>query len=207
MFSGQVPFKPSNHGSFSGSHALTQQIGDRLLLHPLRKEDAPALFALIDNNRGYLKPWMPWVDHTQTVEDSLQFVQDNQERAHRNGGFVTAICYSDRLVGLMDLHAIDWQNRAGALGYWLAKPYQGKGIMTRACRALLTYGFTALNLNRIEISCATENARSQAVAKRLGLTYEGTLREAEWICDRFLDHRLYSMLQRDWLARLDTHFR
>lgn len=205
MFSGQIEFEPSeSNGSGVDSNrysALNQQISDRLLLRPLSENDAPALFALVDTNRTHLEPWMPWVHDTQTLKDSLQFIQTSHERARQNSALVSAICYDTQLVGLIDFNAINWQNRSAAIGYWLAAPYQGQGIMTRACRAMLSYGFETLNLNRIEISCATQNIRSQAIAKRLNLTYEGTFREVEWVYDHFLDHRVYSILQRDWPTR------
>jgi ribosomal-protein-serine acetyltransferase len=67
--------------------------------------------------------------------------------------------------------------------------------MTNSCKALIEYGFTALNLNRLVISCATENYASRAIPKRLGFDYEGTARDAEWLYDRFVDHEIYSLLR------------
>lgn len=193
MFSGQIEFEPVNN-----SQALSYQIDQCLALRPLRLSDADALFSLVESNRTYLREWLPWLDHNQTVNDSLEFIRDCGERAGSSNGFVSAICYEAQLVGVVGLNYISWENRLSGIGYWLAEPYQGKGIVTRACKAVLGYGFTDLNLNRIDIRCASKNLRSQAVAKRLGLTYEGTLREAEWLYDRFVDHRIYSMLQREW---------
>ncbi len=70
--------------------------------------------------------------------------------------------------------------------------------MTRACRALVDYAFAKLQLNRVEIRCATGNLRSQAIPERLGFTREGTLREGEWLYDHFVDLIVYSMLAREW---------
>jgi ribosomal-protein-serine acetyltransferase len=92
------------------------------------------------------------------------------------------------MAGVVGYNRIDWQNRVGYIGYWLAENYQGKGLMTSSCRAVIDYGFHSLNLNRMVIAAATENHRSRAVPERLGFIHEGTLREAEWLYDHFVDH-------------------
>ncbi len=84
------------------------------------------------------------------------------------------------------------------IGYWLGGEYEGKGIMTRACTALIDYGFGELGLNRIVIRASTENTRSQAVPLRLGFTREGVERQAEWLNDHFIDMIVYSMLRSEW---------
>ena len=70
--------------------------------------------------------------------------------------------------------------------------------MTKACRAVVATAFEKYDLHRIEIRCATGNNKSCAIAKRLGFQYEGTLREAEWLYDHFVDLAVYSMLEQEW---------
>ena len=207
MFSGQIEFEPVGHSQavqsqigqsqISQSEAMTCQIDDHLTLRALEPSDAEALFALVNANRAYLRQWLPWLDANQTADDSRSFIHSSAARTKDSNGFDSAICYDAQIVGIVGLNYISWENRLSGIGYWLAEPYQGKGIVTRASNAVLNYGFAALNLNRIDIRCATQNLRSQAVAQRLGLTYEGTLRDAEWLYDHFVDHRVYSMLQRE----------
>jgi ribosomal-protein-serine acetyltransferase len=84
------------------------------------------------------------------------------------------------------------------IGYWLGESFQGKGLMTGACRALLDYLFFELKLHRVEIRCAIGNARSCAVPKRLGFTKEGVLRQAQAFDDQFLDLEVYALLAEDW---------
>ncbi len=202
MFSGQIEFEPTAEAQAdlqAGTHlSLTCQMCDRLHLRSLVPKDASELFALVDANRSYLKQWLPWLDDNQSADDSLSFIQHSLAQAQANKEFVSAICHDDQIIGQISLHAINWSNRSSTIGYWLAEPHQGKGIITRACQTILDYGFTPLNLNRIEICCAAENLRSQAVAERLGLTYEGTCRDAEWLYDHFVNHRIYSILQSEW---------
>ena len=99
---------------------------------------------------------------------------------------------------MIGYNQLDWQNRIGYIGYWLAQDYQGKGLMTTSCKAIVDYGFGVLNLNRLVITCATENKPSQAIPNRLGFTHEGTTRDAEWLYDHFVDHEIYVQFYCDW---------
>ncbi len=63
----------------------------------------------------------------------------------------------------------------GELGYWLAEAYRGRGLMTRAVRAVVAYGFGTLGLRRIEATAFVHNPASQRVLERAGLVREGTL--------------------------------
>jgi ribosomal-protein-serine acetyltransferase len=75
---------------------------------------------------------------------------------------------------------------------------QGRGIVTRACRGLITYAFTQLELNRVEIHSVTANVRSRAVAKRLGFTQEGIRRQDQRLHGRFVDIAIYGLLASEW---------
>jgi ribosomal-protein-serine acetyltransferase len=70
--------------------------------------------------------------------------------------------------------------------------------MTKSCIAYINYAFNELKLNRVEIRCAVENSKSRAIPEGLGFKNEGTIREAEWLYDHFVDHIVYGMLARDW---------
>ncbi len=70
--------------------------------------------------------------------------------------------------------------------------------MVGACRALVDYLFFELKLHRIEIRCATGNAKSCAVPKRLGFSKEGVLRQAQAFDGHFLDIEVYGLLAEDW---------
>lgn len=197
MFAGQIAFEPFRH-----EQGLRCQIfcpsAASLHLRPLDRNDTEALFAVITANRDYLKQWLPWLDTHRTLADSQNFIQFSRDRAEANNGFISAICDRHHIIGIVGLNYIHWENRLSGLGYWLAASHQGKGIMTIACKALIDYSFSTLNLNRIEIRCAAQNYRSEAIAQRLGFTYEGTFREAEWLYDHFIDHKIYATLRRDW---------
>jgi ribosomal-protein-serine acetyltransferase len=173
------------------------QINDFHKLRLLHIFDAEELYELVNVNRIYLRQWMPWLDSTNNVADIENFIKSTLQQFANNEGFAAAICENERIIGIIGLNRIDRDNRIGYIGYWLAASYQGKGIMTNSCQMLINYAFKTLDLNRLVITCATENQRSRAIPLRLGFTHEGISRNAEWLCDRFVDHDIYSLLASD----------
>ncbi|MBE3595315.1 MAG: GNAT family N-acetyltransferase [Candidatus Carbobacillus altaicus] len=177
-----------------------------LRLKPLAYRDVPSLYRLIDTYRTDLSVYLPWV-RKQTIQDTYAFVDFSIGQERRREGFQAGLFYMGALVGVIGYHKIDWENHKTSLGYWLAPPYQGKGLMTKAAQAMVDYAFFEYRLNRLEIRAATENWPSRKVAERLGFTYEGTLREAEWLGDRYVDHAVYGLIRREWLKRQDDQKR
>lgn len=180
--------------------AFDGSIGDGASVAPLALSDADEVFALVDTNRDHLRPWMPWIGATASPGDTRSFIQSAIDQRARNDGYQCAIRQDGAIVGVIGHHRIDWPNRLTSLGYWLAADQQGKGIMTRACSALIDFAFEELSLNRVEISAAVGNRRSLAVIERLGFLEEGVRREAEWVHDRFLDLRCFAVLREQWAA-------
>jgi ribosomal-protein-serine acetyltransferase len=170
-------------------------------LRLLRISDDEELFALTNANRDYLRQWLPWLDGIHEINDTRSFIRSTIWQFEDNRGFVAAICYDGDLVGTVGFNWIEWQSRIGYIGYWLAASHQGQGIMTRSCQSLIDYAFTTLKLNRLVIACAAENTRSRGIPTRLGFTHEGTARDAEWLYNRFVDHEIYALLDRD---RIDS---
>jgi ribosomal-protein-serine acetyltransferase len=168
-------------------------------LRLLEERHASVLFACVNREREYLREWMHWVDGRSSEADILAFVRGTMEKFAANQGFSAGIWVDGSIAGVITLHAVDWTNRKGELGYWLAREFQGCGTMTEAARAVTQHGLVELDLNRIEIHCAVGNAKSSAIPKRLGFTFEGTLREAQLLLNgRHVDLELYSMLRREF---------
>jgi ribosomal-protein-serine acetyltransferase len=70
--------------------------------------------------------------------------------------------------------------------------------MTKACKAMVSYSFDTLGLNRVEIKCGTENHKSKGIPERLNFKMEGIVRQGELLYDKFIDLYSYSMLKEDW---------
>jgi ribosomal-protein-serine acetyltransferase len=111
-----------------------------------------------------------------------------------NRAFTAGIWSESRLVGVIGHNRIDWAQRIGFPAYWIAPTSQGKGIMTQCCRAVIDHAFGELQLSRLLIAVATDNLRARKIPERLGFTRLQTLRKAEWLYDRHVDHFVYSLL-------------
>ena len=182
-------------------HPARFRVDDEVELRVLSSADVPALFALTDRNRAHLRRWLPWVDGTRSAKETRTFIRSGRDQLRTNNGFQAGIWYRGELVGTVGYHYWNWVNRKTEIGYWLAEPFQGKGIVTRACRALVEYAFRGLGLNRVEIRVAAGNARSRGVAERLGFAQEGVLRAAEWSSEGAVDQIVYGRLRGEWEGR------
>ena len=169
-------------------------------LRSLCMEDAPELFALIDASRRYLRRWLNWIDKTQSLGDIRAFIQSGLDQAANGRGPVCCITHDSAIVGICGFKPVDKITKSAEIGYWLAESVARRGIMTRCVNTLMNYAFRELNINRVELRAATENGRSRGVAKRLGFTQEGILRDAEWLNDHYVDQAVYSMLKREWAS-------
>lgn len=141
---------------------------------------------------------MPWVDSRSSEADIAAFIRSALEQFADNRGFSAGIWVDGSLAGVITLHKVDWLNRRGEIGYWLAREFQGRGVMTDAARAVTEHALVELELNRVEIHCAVANSKSSAIPKRLGFTFEGVLREAQLLHGSYQDLEVYSMVRREY---------
>jgi len=169
-----------------------------LELRLLEERHAAPLFRLVEQERVHLSPWLAWVGATHSNEDTLAFIQSALEQFASNEGFAAGIWSHHRLAGTIGTHRINWLNRKVELGYWLAHEFQGQGIMTDSCRAVVNYLFKELDLNRVEIHCSAENVKSAAIPLRLGFQLDGTMRKSHLLHNRYHDLLVFGMLKSDW---------
>jgi len=173
---------------------LAHRISDTITLRLLQAHHAKILFDLVDSNRDHLRDWLPWLDKTLSEKDSAGFISGMLSTFASTGAFVCGIWHRERLCGVVGYNRIDLENRIGYIGYWLSKDAEGKGIMTDCCRAVVRHGFEEYGLNRIVITVATNNIKSQAIPDRLGFSKERILHNAEWLYDHYVDHTVNALI-------------
>jgi ribosomal-protein-serine acetyltransferase len=173
---------------------LRYLINPGLELRQLQPADAPALFSVIDLHRVALREWLPWVDATRKIADTEKYIAGTMREFAASRAFTAGIWSEGRLVGVIGHNRIDWAQRIGFPAYWIAPDSQRKGIMTQCCRAVIENAFGELQLNRVLLAVATANLPAQKIPERLGFTRLQTLRKAEWLHDRHVDHFIYSLL-------------
>ena len=180
---------------------FVHKLSETTELRLLEERHAQELSDLTERNQEHLRAWLPWVDSSRTVEDRKNFIRGALKQFAQNKGFVAGIWREGRLAGVIGYDPIDWENHSTEVGYWLGEEYQGQGLATIACRALVEHAFGELGLNRVSIACATENKKSCAIPERLGFRREGVQRQAEWLYDHFVDHVIYAALASEWRTR------
>ncbi len=163
-------------------------------MQQLSLDHTQGLYDLTAANREYLREWLPWLDQIISRADTRAFIESTINESSSGGAPNFAILYKGTLCGVAGFHQISKQHRIGSIGYWLAKDYNGKGIITLVVKELLNIGFDEFNLNKIEIRCAENNIKSRAIPERLGFTYEATLRQCEWLYSKYVNHAVYSIL-------------
>ncbi len=173
-------------------------VDGELELRQLETADAEEVFALVCANREHLGKWLPWVESTETAEDTRRFLEQVAENRREGKTAAYGLRVAGKLAGLVGVHDIDASNGTAQIGYWLTSAQEGRGRMTAAVRALIERAFREAGLERIEIRCAAGNARSQAIPKRLGFTCEGTLRGAQRLHGERVDIRVYGLLREEW---------
>lgn len=173
--------------------------GASVILRSAELGDVNNLFRIIENSRGHLEQWLPWVDFVHTIDDERhiveQWIYDMQLRA----AIHLCVTSGNDIVGLVGTHQIDWINQRTSIGYWIGKEHTGKHFATEATAVLLNYLFETVRLHRIFIQAATGNKASNRVIEKLGFKWEGLLRENERVKDRYLDHNIYGMTHSDFV--------
>jgi ribosomal-protein-serine acetyltransferase len=176
------------------------RVDDDLQLALLERDDADALHALVVAHREHLAPWMPWAQ-APTPASTRGFVEGRALQAIAEAdGLETGIWWRGRLVGAIGIHGVQREPLRGSIGYWLAADAQGRGLVTRAVRALVAKAFADLGYQRIDIRADVANARSRAVPERLGFTLEGVLRREFFDGRRYVDQAVYGLLRDEWLG-------
>ena len=190
---GELPIYPDSHRPDFAANLLFE---DGLELNEPNEEDAEELFSLVEENREYLREWLPWLDDVSSVEDEKSLIR--MEAQKKGSSKIYLIRISGRIVGVLGLNWVDWDNRSFGLGYWLSEDSTGQGIITKSCSRLIDHCFTNLRLHRSVIEAAVENHSSISVAERLGMRLEGTSRDREWLYDHYVDSVMYAITSPEW---------
>lgn len=170
-------------------------VGGRVALAFLEMSDAEELLYLVNASRGSLEKWLPWVEDFYTLQDARSSIDayETQRRMGNGGAFGIRLEEDGALAGEFILQWIDLRNRVASLGYFLGSEFEGKGFAREAGTLVLEFLRTA-GIHRVEISAATENAKSNALAKRLGFRMEGVAVDAEFLHGKFWNHNRWAFV-------------
>jgi ribosomal-protein-alanine N-acetyltransferase len=170
----------------------------RLILCEFVAEDWPAVLAYQSDPR-YLR-YYEWTERTEAdVRSFVQRFLDWQAAKPRIKYQLKITLPEDgRLIGNCGVRLEEAGAAVGDVGYEIAPAYWGRGYATEAARAIMDFGFEELGLHRVWSYTVAENAASQRVMEKLGMRYEGRLRETQWYKGCWWDTVVYGILKEEW---------
>lgn len=171
------------------------KISNNIYLKPLSLNDSTIIYDIVNNQRLYLREWLPFVDTTKDETDIQSFIKDSLSKEELQ----YIIYYQHVFCGLIGFNNTDRTNNKTEIGYWISKDVQGKGIITQSVPKLIDLAFDKLNLNKVTIKVAVSNFKSRKIPERLNFIFEGIEREAELLVNnKYTDLAIYSLLKKEY---------
>ena len=176
---------------------------ERVTLQRFTRRDATTLDEAIRESLTDLNQWLPWARMDYTSSDTTAFIREStqawkEERAWDYSIRVNADL--KRHVGNISFWTVSKLGKIAEIGYWVRSGETRQGICTEAVGLLLDEVFDSLGYHKIVLRIAVGNDASDRVAEKLGFTREGVLREELLIRGNWVDHSLWSLLDREYRA-------
>jgi RimJ/RimL family protein N-acetyltransferase len=177
---------------------LSLALTDNAELRPLEPWQADELAAHVSAAREHLERYLPWVGTVAELDGATTFLQGYADRQARGEGRIFGVWVDGKLSGGVLFRVWETERDLCEVGVWLAPEVLGRGLVTRAVTAMIDWAFQVRGMHRVEWRCAAANERSSAVARRLGMTLDGTLREAFPHDGVRHDVEVWSVLATEW---------
>ena len=171
---------------------------ERLLLREFTLADWPAVNAYTSD--PIVVQYMAFGPTTeaQTREHLSQCLATATEKPRRIYELAVVLRAEHKLIGTATLALHPHEPRHASFSYLLHRQYWGHGYATEAMRRLIGFGFSVLQLHRLEDTCETRNQASARVMEKLGMRQEGHLRETIWKDGHWYDEYIYAILAHEW---------
>ena len=168
---------------------------ERLTLRRCVPSDLDCFYHLASNPE--LTQNLTW-DYHKSREETNNFINSMKEGYDNGANTTWTICDkgTDEFMGLITLRIANRQLRA-EVGYWIGVPHWNKGYMSEALKALISFCFNVLSLNRIQAEHFICNPASGRVMQKCGMKFEGILREYIYCNGVYQDCKMYSILKSD----------
>jgi len=175
-------------------------MGNRVLLREFSLDDWPMVHDYAPRPEACrYQPWGP-----NTPDDSRAYVEmavaSAGEQPRASYILAVVLAATGRLIGAGALQVRNRRSRSGEIAYIIHPEQWGQGYATEVAGVLLEFGFTTLGLHRAAGVCDPRNTASGRVLHKVGMQYEGRLREALLLRDGWRDTALYSILEQDYTA-------
>lgn len=173
-------------------------VAQRISLKRHHVDLASKMFEYVVEDKERLARFLPWANSILKVEDEIDFINKCNEAWDKQESAQYGIFRNDsnEYMGNIGSFAFSWANESCEIGYWILGKFEGQGYMSEAVVALENVLFK-IGFNRIVIRFDPLNIKSGSIPKRLNYVYEGTLREAIKVGERFGDLVVYSRIKSD----------
>jgi len=158
-------------------------------LRPFRDSDLTSLVKYANNYNiaRFLTNQFP---HPYTEEDGRKFISSV---ANNDPANVFAIEVNGEAAGAIGIFPqSDVHEKNAEMGYWLAEPFWGNGIITRAIKQTVEYGFKTFDITRIFARPFSTNLASHRVLEKAGFVCEARLKNALYKNGSYMDELIYS---------------
>jgi RimJ/RimL family protein N-acetyltransferase len=173
---------------------------DGAQLRPLEPWQAAEFLANIDRGREFIGRHITLPDAVTDLASSRAVLQAYAEKAATDSGRICGIWTGGTLVGGVLFRRMDLEHGTAEAGCWLEPSAVGKGLVTRAARVIIDWAVEERGVHRVEWLVSARNSASIAVARRLGMTKEGVLRESYVHRGVRTDVEIWSVLAPQWRA-------
>jgi len=177
---------------------LSLDLGDGAELRALEPWQAEEFLAHIDSVREYLRPHITLPDRVKDLHEARKLLQRFAQMQASDTGRIYGIWVNGSLCGGVMFRKFDPVGGTCELGVWLAPETQGRGLMTSAVKLMIDWAIGVRGIGRVEWLATTDNERSIAVAKRVGMSLEGIKRSDYVLNGERRDSAVYSMTVDDW---------
>ena len=184
------------------------KVDDALSLRLHEPRYADEVYEVVQTNRAHIGRWMPFTCDSYNLEASREHAKDSLQGFADRTKITLTVLEHGKVVGSTGWTGWNQQTlfdgrlsyATADIGYWLAADATGRGLMTRAVRAMTQLAFEEYGLERLTIHAEPENEASWRVAERVGYRYEGLLRGVARFDGRVVNHKLYAALAGEWSA-------
>ena len=174
---------------------------ERFVLQKFSRRDATTLDNAIRASLTDLNQWLPWARMDYTSGDTTAFIRESVQAWKEDRAWDYSIRTREdpsRHIGNISVWTTSKLGKIAEIGYWIRSDEQSKGVCTESVDRLLEEAFDALGYHKVVLRIAIGNAASDRVAQKLGFTREGVLREELLIRGNWVDHSLWSLLDREY---------
>jgi ribosomal-protein-alanine N-acetyltransferase len=172
----------------------------RLILRKITLDDVQDIFEYASDKE--IDKYISW-DYHKSVDDTNKYINDVLQKYSDDLPSAWGVIHKqkNKLIGTCGYLIINQNHKFAEIGYVLSRKYWNKGFVTEAVGEVIKYSFERLNLNRIQIHSVVENIASSRVAEKVGMKFEGILRERFIMKGEFVNVKIYSILKKEWMNK------